>query len=434
MTPEWVLRSRKSRRAKWKKKARGSPDPLDELIRSADASVLGRLIQQLAATGPAMRRECLEFFRRRIPVAAEAQADVEAETIFSLWDELESDLAELDEFGGGEEEIEYRVSDLLSELADKLKRSKVSRDDRRSLLNDVLPYIRSGNAGMNDDLYDVAYAACHDDQDLRYFAQCLEAMKEKWRLKNARDIYRKIGDLEKYLALRLKDMEVGADYHDLATFYWEQGKREKALAVAQEGLRKATGRMDELRAFLADRAKEGGDRGGYLELQFAQATDGLILEKYRTFKKICKPKEWEIYEPRMLAAIGRAWQEEQLKIRVDRGEFDLAVCTLAKMRYPYGIYGEGSSLLKIAAELETRYPTQILAFYMSGLGSLDQTYPRKTYASKAVVARKVRHMWIDVVKEPAKWEAFARQIREKNLKRSAFQEEFAKVVPGWNAL
>jgi len=205
------------------------------------------------------------------------------------------------------------------------------------------------------------------------------------------------------------------------------------LAVAQEGLRKATGRMDELRAFLADRAKEGGDRGGYLELQFAQATDGLTLEKYKTFKKICKPKDWEIYEPRMLAAIGRAWQEEQLKIRMDRGEFDLAVCILSKMRYPYGTYG-GGTLLEIAAELETRYPTQILAFYMSGLGSLDQTYPRKTYVSKAVVARKVRHMWIDVLKEPAQWEAFARQVREKNLKRSAFQEEFAKVVPGWDAL
>lgn len=373
-----------------------------------------------------MRRECLEFIRRQVPLAAGAQSDTQAEVIFSLWDELEPDLGELDEYGGGEEEVENRVADLLFELTEKLRQSKIDREDRRTLLDQVLPYIRSGNAGMDDDLHDVAYAACHDDQDLRYFAQCLEAIKQRWPLENARDIYRKLGDREKYLAMRLKNMELGADYHDLASFYWEQGEREKALAVAREGLKKATGRMDELRAFLADRAKEGGDRAGYLELQFAQAADGLTLGNYKTFKKICNLEDWKIYEPRMLASVERAWPEEQLKIRMDRGECDLAIGILSKMRYPYGIYYDGGSdLLRIATQLEARYPAQILAFYMSGLGNLDQTYSRQAYASKATVARKVRHMWLDVIKEPAKWEAFARQIKEKNLKRPVFQAEFA---------
>jgi hypothetical protein len=46
-------------------------------------------------------------------------------------------------------------------------------------------------------------------------------------------------------------VEYGADYYDLATFHWEQGQREKAMAIAREGLKKGKGRMDDLRAFVA---------------------------------------------------------------------------------------------------------------------------------------------------------------------------------------
>ncbi|MBI2227785.1 MAG: hypothetical protein HYU46_01650, partial [Deltaproteobacteria bacterium] len=119
---------------------------------------------------------------------------------------------------------------------------------------------------MDDALYDVAYAACSDNEDWKYLAQRLEGLGKDWPLDHARRIYRRIGDRDKFLALRSRRMEHGADYHDLATFYWEQGDREQALAVAHEGMRKGKGRMDDLRAFLADRAKESGDRRGYLEL------------------------------------------------------------------------------------------------------------------------------------------------------------------------
>jgi hypothetical protein len=50
-------------------------------------------------------------------------------------------------------------------------------------------------------------------------------------------------------------MEYGADYHDLATFHWEHGERDKAVAIAREGLQNAKGRMDELHAFVAKQAK-----------------------------------------------------------------------------------------------------------------------------------------------------------------------------------
>lgn len=78
-------------------------------------------------------------------------------------------------------------------------------------IDEVIPYIRSGNAGMDDSLHEVAYAACRDDEDLRDLAERLERLEQDWPLDHARRIYRQIGDREKYLALRSRRMEYGLD-------------------------------------------------------------------------------------------------------------------------------------------------------------------------------------------------------------------------------
>ncbi len=406
---------------------------LGEIIQASDTAVLRQLVERLASARPDVRRECLEFLRQHAVLAPPAKADAEAEAVFALWEELEPDLAELDEYGGGDHNTQDNVGELLYELFTKLKKLHLTSDDRRSLLEEVLPYIRSGNAGMDDALYDVAYATCSDKEDWRYLAQRLEELGKDWPLDHARRIYRKIGDQDKFLALRSRRMEYGADYHDLATFYWEQGDREQALAVASEGMRKGKGRMDELRIFLADRAKESGDRQGYLELQFSQATEPLSLASYQAFKKLCSAEEWKTFEPCIHAATAKAWPGERLKIHMHREEYDQAIRVLTTLPYPNSRY-DADDALKIAAQLEQRYPDQVLAFYMSALGNLNQNAPRETYAHKAKAAEKVRHMWVDVIKVPAKWEAWAKRVKTVNLRRSAFQDEFAKVVPDWSTL
>jgi len=399
---------------------------LEELVQRADTEDLRDLIVHLAGAHPELREECCSFLGSRLPTAEEAAA----QAVFSLWDELESDLEELDARGGGDEEQEDRVAGLLGDVAGKLKEGLVPREDRRALLDEVMPYIASANSGMEDDLYDVAYAACYDDEDLRDLAERLVALNQRWPRDHARRIYRRIGDREKYLALRALDMEYGSHYYDLATFYWESGERDRAIQVAREGLENGQGRLDELRQFLAQRALEAGDRAEYLELQFAQATGPLTEESYRAFRKLCSDAEWEVYEPRVLAALQRLHPEQRLPIHLLREEYDLAVGILAGIRYPReGYYGYFA--LRAAEQLETRYPDQVLAFYMTGLGPLGLTASRKEYARNAQVVLRLRHMWVDVLRQPEKWRAFAKKVKEENLHRPAFQEEFARVIPDW---
>ena len=406
--------------------------PLAQLIDAADRDVLKELLCELSATRPEVRRTCIEFLQKRVAVQVEVRSNAQAEAMRAIWDQLEPDLGEMDDYGG--DEMDMTVSCLLGDLAEKLEKAKIPREDRRALLDDVVPYIQSGNSGLEDDLYDVAYAACKDDEDWRDLAERLEAIGQDWPTDHARRIYRRIGDHARYLELRKSKLETGADYCDLAMFYWETGDKEKALATGRRGLKADKGDMSALREFMSERAKESGNREAYIELQFAEATSRLTLKSYEGFRKLCKPAEWRYYELRMLKALPRTWDEDRIAIHLHRKESDQALAVLTKRSFqPGNAYG-GNKALQFAKQLEGKYPREILAYYQSGLGRLDVSETRKVYGQKAEVAKLVRHMWVDVLKDPKAWEAYARKIKAENARRSAFQEEFAKKVPGWREL
>ncbi len=165
----------------------------------------------------------------------------EGEAILSIWAELLPDLEDLDAHGGGPNDVEDQVGELLYEITKRLTSKKVDETYRREILDAVLPFIESGNSGAGDALDELAYAACYSAAELRYLAESLEAMHDDWQTRNARNIYRQIRDHEKYLELRLKDMKVGADYHDLADFYWEAGEKENRFRSPKKGLRRQPG-------------------------------------------------------------------------------------------------------------------------------------------------------------------------------------------------
>ena len=408
-------------------------DALTELLGTATHKVLSELILGLASEVPDVRRECFDFLKSQASISKSLEKQFEGEAILALWSELAPDLEDLDSYGGGDYATEDLVAELLDQIRERLETKNVDNDHRQEILNQALPYIQSGNAGMDDILYEVAHAACYDNDDLRELAQAFEAMSSEWKVGHARDIYRRVGDRDKYLELRAERMEYGADYHDLATFYWDSGEKEKALHVAEEGLCKAQGRMDELREFVMMRAQEAGDRDKYMELQFEQTTDRLSLKKYKAFKKMCTSAEWKSFEPKVLSKLKNAWGTDRLKIRMHRREYDEALAILIKGRYPTSTW-EGDYEIKIAKKLEKRYPEEILKYYLSGLGNLNRNAQRKEYNRKAKVMAKVRHVLVDVLGDEQRWVKFACKVKKDNVRRPAFQQEFANAVPGWRKL
>jgi tetratricopeptide (TPR) repeat protein len=406
---------------------------LNNLLESAGPEILRDLVSTLAFRDPEGRRECFEYLKSNAPLSTTQKQTSDGEVVLALWEELYPDLEEMDDCGGGDYHVVDHVGDLLGQIREKLADGNVSHEVRRELLEEILPFIKSGNAGFDDELYDTAYTACREEAEWRWLACSFEAIRKDWPLDHARRIYRRLGDREKYLELRRMKMVYGLDYHDLAQFYQEEGNREQALAVAEEGLKKGQGRMYELRRFLAEHAQESGNRERYLDLQFAQAIDSLNLESYKTFEKICDPSEWKRFEAGILGRLESAWSQEKLKILMYRREYEQAVAVLTKGRHPLQAWN-GSEELEAARQLERFFPEEILLYYISGLGNLNVNATRKEYARKAKVMAKIRHVYLDILKSEVRWRDFAGKIKRENLRRPALQEEFARAMPGWGAL
>ncbi len=408
-------------------------DPLVALLASAPPRVLADLLIRLATARSDVRRECFDYLKKHVPLSDSQQKQSDGEVLLAYWSELIPELSELDDYGGGDYDQADHVASLLYEIEQMLSRKTIDAGYRRELLNSVLPYIDSGNAGLDDDLYALAYAACYNDHDLRLLAEAFESMQGEWKIDHARRIYRKIGDRDKYLELRKRKMIYGGDYHDLASFYWKDGEKMKAMQVAEEGLHKGQGRMDALRQFVAQRAKDTGNRERYLELQYAQAIDHLTCDKYKAFRKLCTAAEWKAYEATILARVKDAWESEQLRIHMHRKDYDKAVAVLCRGRYPLKAW-DSDYQLQTAKRLEHRFPEEILKYYLSGLGNLESNAMRKEYARKAQVMAKVRRLLVEVLRDKNRWHTFATKVKKDNIKRPAFQEEFTKIVPGWREL
>lgn len=408
-------------------------DPLAALLETVPKAKLVDLLVRVSASRPVVKRECLDYLNRHTALSPSRKKQSEGEQLLALWSELAPDLDELESYGGGEYDADFHVSSLLQEITQALSRKKIEAPYRQQLLDNVLPYIESGNAGLDDDLYDLAYAACYCDDDWRVLAEAFETMGGDWKIDHARRIYRRLGDRGKYLDLRQHKLATGADYFDLADFHWKTGEKQKAMEVAEIGLREGNGRMDELRQFVAKRVKSAGDRERYLALQFDQAIDHLTCDKYKAFRKLCTIAEWKSYEAKILSQMENAWGSEQLRIRMHRKEHEEAVAVLTRSRYP--LYAWDSDYeLQTAKRLESKYPEEILKYYLSGLGNLKTNATRKEYTRKAQVMTKVRHLLVDLLHDAPRWRDFAIKVKQDNIKRPAFQEEFAKAVPGWQTL
>ncbi len=116
-----------------------------------------------------------------------------------------------------------------------------------------------------------------------------------------------------------------------------------------------------------------------------------------------------------------------------RKEYKAAAAVLTKGRYPLCAW-DSDYEIQTAKRLEGRFPEEILKYYLSGLGTMKTNAVRREYIRKAKVMAKIRHLLVELLNDKAQWRAFAIKIKQDNLKRPAFQEEFAKAVPGWGEL
>ncbi len=160
-------------------KKRTPDDPLPTLLETASKAQLVDLVVRVAASHPAVRSKCLDYLNRHTALSHCQKKQSEGEKLLALWSELRPDLDELDEYSGGDYGADFHVSSLLQKISQALSRKKIEATYRQQLLDNVLPYIESGNAGLDDELYEVAYAACYNDDDWRSLAEAFARLRHQ---------------------------------------------------------------------------------------------------------------------------------------------------------------------------------------------------------------------------------------------------------------
>ncbi len=409
-------------------------DPVSVLFNAASKKELVELLKKLTKDDLAIRRICIDTLKESVDLEPSEDIPDESSAVMRVWYEIEPEISELDEYGCGDYEMIENVEQHLYELQQELEDVTLSDEDRNDLLDDVITYIMGGNSGIDDSLYNIAYAASQNEEQLRDLAKRFEELKQDWPINHARRIYRSIGDNKKYLELRLQKMKYGPDYYDLVTFYWETGEKQKAKETAEEGMKLAEGNMDELRMFLAERAKEVGDRETYLEYIFAQKTARLTLSSYKEFEEECGDEEWERYEERIIDLLEKNFDLRSAKIYMYRKEYEKALRYFTKsFKIPF-YYSESSEDFTLARELEEMYPEQILEFYKSTVGNLNISETRKIYAKKAWKFSHIRRVLVEVMNKNEEWIKLAKRIKLNNIHRPAFQKEFSEIIPDWKSL
>src|SRR5437667_10848616 len=106
---------------------------LEALLEAVDRNVLVSLVRKLAAKDPAVCMDCLQFLRQHAELSPEAEATVVADQVWALWEALEPDLEELDTFGGGDDDQQGRVADLLYQISQKLEEETTPSGMRQEL-------------------------------------------------------------------------------------------------------------------------------------------------------------------------------------------------------------------------------------------------------------------------------------------------------------
>jgi len=407
-------------------RTRPQKDALEEMLEQASASTLTALVKRLTITHVGLVAECCEFLLEHADLSDQKRSDLASEQVASIWNELNVNINELNEYGGGDDSTYESVWELTQQLVETVKNNNVESDLRQQIVTEALNYIEFDNAGVSNELYDIVLACCISAEEKISLAKIFERLGRAFHIAQAVSIYRELNYVEEYLRLRQSSLSNGSDFLDLATFYDERGDKQKGLEVAERGLTVGAGNLKELRHFVAEYAKNTGNRERYLALQFDQVIDRLCLASYLAFQEECTTSEWAAYEIILMAALPKAWHTNQIDIHLHRREYGAALALLLAMN-PHHSGWETSYERRFAKQLENIYPKIILDYYIRALGKIEKS-TRRIYVQQSRVVHDIYGLLLNVLNDRAGWSVFALNLKDSISGLPAFQDELSKAM------
>lgn len=169
----------------------------------------------------------------------------------NLWKKAREVISEFNMYGGGFYSDEDEAADAMRKIDEIVSVHDISWEVRVAILDEMMEEFNIGNSGFDDMLIDIASAFCQTDEEKRYLADVLADGTNDYYKGYAANIYKSIGDDEKFLQIKLGNLCYGSDYVQVAKYYLERNDQKKALDQIWQGMKKCEGRLDDLINFAA---------------------------------------------------------------------------------------------------------------------------------------------------------------------------------------
>lgn len=408
-----------------------------------------------------------------------SSADVRVKVYWAIVDRT---LEELNEYGMSDESLETLAIDTMELLAESLNGDEQSRQDRQTIIAELMNYYIHGNCGIVDATYETVELICVEESDYRIVIQRLEdemphSSFQSYYKSMLANLYAQIGDTDSQLAVLERGLEDGTDYWLLASYWLERDEKEKVLKVVKEGLDKAIGGKTELYDYMQNHLQTQGNIDGIfqllenkmgnlypggirnvendstyqyllahynamcdyqgkinlLKLRFSHGEVSLSL--YKAAESVLTPTDLPKFQKRIVQRLKTTIQENQSEnpwlARNEKSEIE----TLAEI---FAYEDDRDNLVKVISKdiaLLVKYESKLLEYspdiylgqYTDVVNRLIEKRGRENYRTAVGYLKKVKHIHQTVLNAPHEWETYVENLRENNKTLRALQEELKRL-------
>jgi uncharacterized Zn finger protein len=216
-----------------------------------------------------------------------------------------------------------------------------------------------------------------------------------------------------YDLLRLADLFVSHGQADLA---------ERLIRA-----RAPTGRDRRLTVWLKERALERGDGAEALALSQGLFWQRPALQGYQELRNRARPLgRWDELRAALLDRLADEGRYDLLiDIHLEEEEVDWALETLEQVQTPRWRWGSDQMAIRVARAAEESRPREAIRIYVKRVERLIAARGRGNYAEAAGYLVRVRDLY-QRLGEGATWPAFIADLRDRNRRLPALQDELNK--------
>lgn len=268
-------------------------------------------------------------------------------------------------------------------------------------------------------------------EDYRYIIKSLEVadmpLVDEWLA----SYYRKLGDEERYLKLRMNNLQTEEQYLDLARYWQSQGDTKKYIKTLEDWVgavsKKRVGEdrwiifaqagAESIFSLLTEHYRKQGDYANLDRILMVTANYGHIdLELYKEIETVAKKlRKWTEHKAQL---IERAKKFPELLAQIYLYEQDWpAAINLAKREKNLGVRA------LVADGIRSQHPQEAIRIYDGLVQDLIAQRGRDSYRRAADYAGEIKEIY-QTLNAKKDWQGYLENIRKTNKRLTALQEEF----------